>query len=316
MRALRRVVLGVAVLALGAVACAHADDLQVAASVSPVFVRVGQMTTYTGRVLLPHGRPAAIRFSPPDSSDALTWGRLRATRRVSPGSGPDTIVVQAQLQAFRLGGQSIPGLAFVDAAGAPGVEQRLPVAKLTVVPVIAANDSSADLRPVRGPLKAPWWEVVPWAWVIAIAGIAGLSTWLILRMLSRLRRPALTVVPAARRDPSQAALERLAALRERHLPEAGQFGLHALELTAILRRFLEATTTRLRPGFTTSELTGELKDESVPAPDALLLVSLMRVWDRVKFARAPFTLDESRKSEEAVEAFVRRRAAPKAEEAA
>jgi hypothetical protein len=42
-------------------------------------------------------------------------------------------------------------------------------------------------------------------------------------------------------------------------------------------------------------------------------VSLMRVWDRVKFARAPFTIDEAGRSETAVEAFVRRRATPQRE---
>jgi len=31
------------------------------------------------------------------------------------------------------------------------------------------------------------------------------------------------------------------------------------------------------------------------------------VWDRVKFAQAPFTVDEARRSEAAVEQFVRRR---------
>jgi hypothetical protein len=130
------------------------------------------------------------------------------------------------------------------------------------------------------------------------------------------RRPVVVSRPAVRLDPTEAALDRLKALRERRLPERGEFGLHAFELTSILRRFLEATTTRLRPGFTTSELGGRLSDESVPAADALVLVSLMRVWDRVKFARAPFTLAEARKSEEAVESFVRRRQASVRGEAA
>ena len=76
------------------------------------------------------------------------------------------------------------------------------------------------------------------------------------------------------------------------------FGIHALELTGILRRFLEATSLRLRPGFTTAELTRRLNDESVPQQDSTALQNLLRVWDRVKFGRAPFTLDEARRSAE------------------
>ena len=66
----------------------------------------------------------------------------------------------------------------------------------------------------------------------------------------------------------------------------------------------------MRPGFTTSHLSRRLEEESVPAGEAMVLVSLLRVWDRVKFARAPFTPDEARKSEDAVEQFVRRRRPP------
>ncbi|HUK64846.1 MAG TPA: hypothetical protein VLV15_16015, partial [Dongiaceae bacterium] len=183
----------------------------------------------------------------------------------------------------------------------------------TVVPVIPATDTTADLRPVRGPIAAPWWEVVPWGWVIAIAGVAGVITWLLTR---RRKRPALVAAPVPRLDPAEAALKRLQELKARGLPEAGEFGQHALELTAILRRFLEATSTRLRPGFTTAELSRRLEDESVPSEAAKLLMNLMRSWDRVKFGQAPFTIDEARRSEGAVEAFIQRRRRVPRQEAA
>jgi hypothetical protein len=303
-------VLGLSLGSLTGVApAARGQDLAASSSVTPAVVRVGQVATYTGTVVVPHERSGDFRFLPPDTIEALTWGPLRAARHPHGGT-EDTLVVQAELQAFHLGSLDLPGMRFTDRANPQGAVLQLPDVRLTVVPVIAATDSTADLHPVRGPLGAPWWEVVPWLLVLTIAGIAGLATWLVVRMFSRVRRPVVTFEPAARRSPAEAALERLTELRGRRLPEAGQFGQHALELTSILRRFLEATTTRLRPGFSTSELTNLLKDDSIPAPDALLLVSLMRVWDRVKFARAPFTVDEARKSEDAVESFVRRRAAP------
>jgi hypothetical protein len=299
--------LGLAALA-AAWACvaapARGDEVRVSVSLTPAFVHVGEVAHYRGVVVVPYGEAALIRWLPPDTLLALSWGPPSMSRRAHRQQLADTSLVETTVQAFQLGNVVVPGLRFVDDARAPGVVRRLPMVRLTVIPVIPANDTSADLRPVRGPIAAPWWEVVPWGWVIGIAALAALIVWLLRRPR---RRTVMVPQPAPRMDPAEAALQRLQALKARRLPEAGEFGQHALELTAILRRFLEATTPRLRPGSTTAELSRELEDEAVPADEARVLVNLMRVWDRVKFARAPFTLEEARKSEEAVEAFVRRR---------
>ncbi len=283
---------------------ARGDDVRVSASVTPAFVHVGQVASYRGIVVVPYGEAALVRWYPPDTTLALTWGRPRVTRGTRRPQAADTSFIEVPLQVFQLGNVSVPGVRFMDDARAPGVVRQLPVVRVTVVPVIPATDSTADLRPVRGPIAAPWWEVVPWGWVIGIATLAGLITWVLGR---RRRRPVLVPQPAPRVDPAEVALKRLQELKARGLPEAGAFGQHALELTAILRRFLEATTTRLRPGFTTAELSRRLEDEAVSAEDAKILLNLMRVWDRVKFAHAPFTPAEAHRSEEAVEGFVQRR---------
>jgi hypothetical protein len=81
---------------------------------------------------------------------------------------------------------------------------------------------------------------------------------------------------------------------------------HAFRLGQILRRYLEATTRVTKPGDTTPELVRNLAAAGLPKEDQQRLTGLLRVWDRVKFARAPLTLDEAVKSEQAVESFVRR----------
>ena len=276
------------------------EDIAARASVTPRVAHIGEPVRYRGELLEPAS--LHLQFLPPDTSEAFEWGTLTTARHPSR-TGLDTLVVEATLQAFALGPLAVPGVAFRDRTGSPDLVRNLPTVEMTIVPVIAPGDSAADLKPVRGPLAAPWWEMIPWAWVIAISGLAGLVTWLLMR---RRREVVLVSQPARPLDATAKALDQLARLRARRLPEAGEFALHALELTAILRRFLEATTVRLRPGCSTAELSRRLGDEAVPAGEALVLVSLLRVWDRVKFARAPFTLDEARKSEDAVEAYVKR----------
>jgi hypothetical protein len=295
------------------VAAALGDPFHASVQITPSVVRVGQTARYSGTVTVVTDRAIDVRWVAPKNDDDFSWGRSQV--RHTSGADVDTFRIETTVQAFRLGRLTVPGLGFVDRAGAPRTLQRLPVANLIVVPVIPASDTTADLRPVRGPIRAPWWEVVPWAWVagVLLAGSALIALWHLRR-----RRTVVTWVPAARHDPVETALGRLRELRERKLPEAGEFGAHALELTFILRRFLEDTTTRLRPGYTTGDLARRLEEESVPAGEAMVLVSLLKVLDRVKFARAPFTAIEARKSEDAVESFVRRRrppAAPSAEAA-
>jgi hypothetical protein len=70
------------------------------------------------------------------------------------------------------------------------------------------------------------------------------------------------------------------------------------------------------PGDTTSELVSHLKDSVVGNDDVQRLTALLRLWDRVKFAREPFTVPEAQRTEGAVETFVRARASEPAAAAA
>ena len=181
---------------------------------------------------------------------------------------------------------------------------RLPATTLTVLPMISPADSQATLRPVRGPLAAPWWERVPWLWVIG-GLLLILAVVLLVRRLRR-KRPAGAAEPAPARSPSEIALAALAELRQERLPEQAKMSEHAFRLGQILRRYLEATTRTTMPGHTTPELVRSLGEAGLTAEDRQRLTGLLRVWDRVKFARAPLTIEEAVKSEQAVESFVRR----------
>jgi hypothetical protein len=112
--------------------------------------------------------------------------------------------------------------------------------------------------------------------------------------------------PPAAPDPLAEALAALAALRAMHLPEHGRFAEHAFRLGQILRRYLEAVTAVTRPGDTSPELVAHLREAGLEADDLARLAGLLRVWDRIKFAREPFTLDEAIRAERASEAFLRR----------
>ncbi|MCE9626872.1 MAG: hypothetical protein K8R56_03020, partial [Candidatus Eisenbacteria bacterium] len=270
------------------------------ASISPSPARLGQSLTYRAMVLVPPR--TQVRFETPQSGGEFTWGKPRAGREKagwvrSVSEGYDSLWFEAKLQVFETGTIAVPGpgVRFEPMPGtARSGRSHLPTVHIVVVPTLTAADSNADLRGLHGPLRAPWYERVPWA-VLVVAVLLLVAVALLVRYLMR-RKPKPRAVrpvspslaaPRLRLDPAAEALRAIAALRTRELPQTGRFGEHALELTAILRRFLEATVTTPRPGDTSGELLVRLRESRLDEADLERLEGLLSLWDRVKFARAP-----------------------------
>jgi hypothetical protein len=307
--------LGLALTLCAATAAWAQEPIAVRAGVEPALVQLGERAIYRGWVERANS-PARVRWLAPEPDSRFTWGSpvVRASQaggkreRVPAGgrySLADTVSIEIPVQAFELGQHTIPGLRFeIDMGSGPSVH-RLPTTTLTVAPVIAANDTTADFRAPHGPLAAPWWERVPWTWVVlgalAIAAIA-----LFVRWWRRRRRAPAPAPAVASLDPAAEARAALAALRALRLPEHGRFAEHAFRLGQILRRYLEAVTRTTRPGDTTPELVRHLRQAGLPADDLTRLEGLLRVWDRVKFAREPFSREEAERAEAAVESFLQR----------
>jgi len=307
-----------------------AAPFRVRAAVSPAVTELGRRVVY--KAWLRAERPASARWLPPDSGAAFTWGTPRASatatwgvptgmefeklrrKKVDISARHDiaghTLLLEIPLQAFALGRLTVPGVQVeIDDGRGPSV-YRLPVVTLDVLPVITAADSNADYRALHGPLAAPWWERVPWTWVV-LGLLALAAAILIIRAWRRRRVGTPAAVPVATPlDPRAEALAALADLQALHLPEHARFAEHAFRLGQILRRFLEATTSATQPGDTTPELVLHLREVGLEPDDLGRLSGLLRVWDRVKFAREPFTLDEAIRAERAIEMFLRRPPSP------
>jgi hypothetical protein len=285
------------------------------ASVRPGIARIGQPVLYRGRVLVRRGTD--LRWQVPADGGAFEWGSPRM-RRIPAYSGSrnrskevlfaDTLQVEVSLQAFTPGMLSVPGLAFeVREANGSRWTGHLPVVRLGVAPVVSPDDTSASLRPLRGPLGAPWWERVPWR----IVGLVALATVVVAFIVWRLGRRRAPLVESVRarppKDPATVALEALEALRGLRLPERERFAGHAFELTRILRRFLEATQGAPRPGDSTPELVAHLGATRLAPAERERVAELLAAWDRVKFACAASSLEEARRAEVAVEGLARLR---------
>ena len=107
-------------------------------------------------------------------------------------------------------------------------------------------------------------------------------------------------VPAVERQRRQRRPGNHLADRRRLRLQHGRFADHAFELGQILRRFLEATTAT-RPGLTTPELVAHVRESGLADADLGRFRGLLEGWDRVKFARAPLTVEDAVRTENAVE---------------
>jgi hypothetical protein len=307
----------------------NGSPIWVRASIEPSVAPLGVSVIYRGRATITYAETrTSVKWMLPERDSTMTWGTLKPRITHSQSESrtgknarlpnhssafADTLIVEATLQVFRTGIVTIPGLRFQFQDPVHPQTFRLPAQNLIVTSILTPADSNADLRPMRGPLAAPWWERVPWVWValglLLALGVIAFFWW-------RKRRRPVTAIPTAapapirRLDPAAEALAALAALRAQGLPARGRFAEHAFELSRIARRFLEATAGTTRPGDTTPELVRHLEGSGLGPEDVQRVASLLRAWDRVKFARAASTVDEARREEEAVEALARRRAEP------
>jgi len=280
-------------------------------TLTPSSARVGEAIRYVAVVLA--SRETKVRFEPPQSGGEFTWSDVHAGRthpawwKQSVYEATDSVWIEARLQVFTTGVVQVPGpIARMDAG-----PLRLPTTNLFVLATVTAADSNESLRGLHGPIGAPWWERLPLGLIVALLALA-IAVTVAVRSSRRTRKPVrrpVSTTPAPvrpRLDPAAEALRALAALRTKALPANQRFGEHALELTAILRRFLEATVTTPRPGDTSGELLERLRASRLPEADLQRLEGLLGVWDRVKFAREPLTEAEATRCEESVEGYVRR----------
>lgn len=296
------------------------------ASVGPPVARLGERLLYRGGVS--EGGPGSVRLLPLETGGAFTWGTPKVfknegwRRKALPQPYArywdlDTMAYEIPLQIFTLGRLSIPGLLLEIDDGRGPKRYRLPMVELTVVPVLSAADSAAEFHALHGPLAAPWWERVPWTMVIlGLLGVAAIVTLVVWRRPARAVQGTAPAASQESSDPLSEALAALEALRRLDLPEHGRFAEHAFRLGQILRRYLEAVTGTTRPGDTTPELVAHLRQAGLEGDDLARLSGLLRVWDRVKFAREPFSLEDAVRSERAAEAYLRRPPAAQVERVA
>ena len=167
------------------------------------------------------------------------------------------------------------------------------------------GEARPDLKSLRGPRGlrdvAPPERPVPWLW---IGGIGGLVILAVIGLVFWIRRGR--KVPEARKySPEELAYMELQALVQADWVAEGRFGEFYVELTGIVRRYIERTTRIHAPEQTTEEFLREMRHRDLfDADRQTRLARFLEAADLIKFAARVPGNEEIESSFNTAKAFV------------
>ncbi len=150
---------------------------------------------------------------------------------------------------------------------------------ITVISLLADDWQSQDIKDIKGPVRPASGPV--WGWIAYfLAGVILFIAWFVFRRRSRGKRhqPALA--------PHVVAREALLALRQRTWLTDGLFEIFYVQLSAIVRQYVESRFGLRAPEMTTEEfLQVAIKAGMLSGAQRQLLQDFLSQCDLVKFAR-------------------------------
>lgn len=287
-------------------------------AVTPAAPRLGDTLLLSLEVVAEPG----VDVEMPVFGEALgRFSILGFTPREDRGADGSTIATQEyRLQAAASGRLRVPPLrvVFVDRrpgqAGDAGVAERELLTEEIAIEVesVLEGDEDRELRAAKGALDPdlgpPWYASVP-----VVAGLSAMvllgGLFLVWRSLSRRSAPRVSPYELARR--------RLAELEARGVPEGEALGDWYVELSAVVRHYLEGRFGLRAPELTTQEFLREAqRSDQLAAEHKELLAEFLEHCDRVKFAGYQPDQGESQRALEGARRFVEETRVVPEEEAA
>lgn len=241
------------------------------------------------------------QLEPPSKSLDLGPFRVRTVERIPR---PDGAAWKLRLVAVKAGDGELPPVRLT-ARGPAGesaeaVSEAIPVSIASNLPPPSGDQpeepAPAPLKPALEPPRD--WRPLAVA-VLTAAIVAALGFWILRRL--RRRKPREAAPEPARRVPLrpawETALEALDRIAAADHPARGEIGRQYVEVTAVLRNYLEERYGVLAMESTTTELAETLRRTPMRPEIASRILALLREADLVKFAKAEPSAADARSTE-------------------
>lgn len=311
------IALACALLGAGGTACSRgprsetpstSDELRVWGSLSTNRVHVGDRVTLQLRVQHPAG--AEVRVPKiAEASSIIVQNEQRTTRAID--KGVEETDFRFDLMSFDLGQHSLTTNAVVCVLS-DGTTLQAPVPAMSFEVASILSETNAVLQPPRG--LVAWPNRIPrWLWVLpCIALVAALAGWLVGRFLSK-PRTILHMPPPE--PPHEIALRALRSLKAKGWIETENAEPFYVELSSIVRRYIEDRFGIRAPELTTEEFIREAaQSNALTAPQQELVKDFLEQADLVKFAKFRPSRLEMSAAFEAAERLVLETAQPRSSE--
>jgi len=190
------------------------------------------------------------------------------------------------LTTFELGELEIPPIEVTVADSGASEPELLSTDPIAVVVESVGIDESGDIRTVKSPLEIPrnWLLLIPW--VLLVCAVVALGYWLYRRYRSREQTPGKRIMPAIpARPPHELAYEALNRLEAKRLLEREEIKQYFIEVSEIIRTYLEGRFPIDALEMTSYEVLQELKGVGLEPEVLDLFPPFFSRADLVKFAK-------------------------------
>jgi len=255
-------------------------------------ITIGDLIRY--RVTVSHG--AEVQVDLPGPGANLGGFEIRGYQVREPKREKDNIVHSAEytISTFLTGEFAIPPLTIAYKMPGDTVSRFLSTESIKITVESVKPSEAGDIRDIKPPFEIPrnWWLVarnvgiVLFVLGLAILGIAGYRR-------HKQGKSLLPVRSEPPRPPHEIALEAINRLIQSGLLENGEIKQFYVELSEIVRRYLEGRYFITAMEMTTTEVLDNMASASVSSEDVELVKSFLETCDLVKFAKYVPTAEEN-----------------------
>lgn len=185
------------------------------------------------------------------------------------------------LAAFKKGEQELPVIEFFyyDKDGKQN-SRIAPIETVYIKSILPADTGGLEIKDIVGPKSLPilWW---PYAVGAAVIIILTLGIWYFIRRKARLQ----AVPETPPEPPFEAAIRKLNELRFKNLPNVGRYKQFYIELSEIIRYYIDGRFEIPAVECTTFELKRIFKHAELTEDQIKSVLDFLSYADRVKFAK-------------------------------
>jgi hypothetical protein len=279
---------------------------QIEAEVDKNVVTIGDEIILTLKIT----SPEEIKVIFPQLDDFLGEFKIKAKKELpvkKEKTGKNVFTQQYLLTIFTVGEHKIPALKveYFSPTGEKGklTTLEIPITVKSVLEKLKKQGKEIkDIRGLKSPavLKHSFWFYLGWALLFLGIIFILLLVFYLWRRKKKKIQPVKEMPPT--RTPAEIALEELEKLKKSNLLSQGKIKLFYIELSNIIRQFLEAKFQIETMDKTTFEITLSLKKKNLTFTRQQQITSFLEDCDLVKFAKY---LPQRREIEENYETAIR-----------